>query len=98
MTKTFQNPTSNEHVTLDDAHMEEKDTQEPKIWTGRSVLKVYFMNPEILEEWANGTRIDNIMTWASSWNSPLYDQIPRFEETKDDLTADIRVRFSGVRA
>ena len=96
MSENFQNPTSNQHVTLDDAHTEERDTQQPKIWAGRSVLKVYFMNPKILEEWANGTRIANIMTWASS--SPLYDQIPRFEETNNDLTVDIRVMFSGVHA
>ncbi len=62
------------------------------------MLNVFFMNPNVLKEWANGTTIGTIMAWASSWNSPIYKHIPRFEETNDVKTADIRVMFSGVHA
>ena len=78
--------------------MDERHNEVPKpseIWRDRSVLKVFFMNAEVLDEWQCGTSIGTIMAWASSWNSPLVDKIPRFEETKTIGNSDIRVKFSG---
>ncbi len=92
-TDEFKHPTSNKYIEFEEQPSIEKKVD--RIWHGRSVLKVYFMNPEKLVEWKCETSIGTIMSWASTWTSPHYPQIPRFEETEDTKKADIRVKFSG---
>lgn len=87
-------PTSDQFISFDEDVSKEKPS---KIWKGRKVLRVHFMNPEVLDGWENGTSVANIMAWAnSSWNSTFYEHIPRFEATKDMKIADIRVFFSST--
>ncbi len=91
----FKHPTSNTYVQLEKRRGVEKGIT--KIWKGRKVLKVYFMNAETLDQWGEEEILSTstIMSWASAWNSPILPKIPRFEETKNITKADIRVKFSG---
>ncbi len=74
-----------------------------KLWVGRDVLWVYFMNPKRLvkESWMCGKEllnVQNIMDWAGAWNSPTHPNIPKFKKTDDQDKADIRVEFIGGHA
>ena len=69
--------------------------QTKKIWGGRTILKVYFLNPSLLDSWLyDDMKVDtaNILDWAAEWNAPFY---PKFEETDSKKEADIRVEFTG---
>ena len=71
-----------------------------KAWRGRRVLKVYFMNPESIDEWGWKCRGDpmNIITifaWARVWNIVEIPGIPHFEMSEIARHADIRVQFSS---
>ncbi len=106
---SFKHPTSNQYIsfdkkrcaqdevsTVDESLTHIQGPKTSKIWRDRSVLRVYFMNPGALHDWKCGiSGTGTIMSWASSWNSPLFEQIPRFEETDAVGRADIRVKFSG---
>ena len=67
-----------------------------KVWKGRQVLKVYFMNPEVLEGWkCEGKKMttEMIMEWANAWEQA--PSAPQFKATSNVKIADIRVKFSG---
>ena len=74
-----------------------------KIWAGRQVLNVIFLNGEFISDnrWRCGAAmltLQNIMDWARVWNSPLVDSIPKLkmiEIQKAGSKADIRVKFSS---
>lgn len=64
------------------------------------VLRVHFLNPEILENegWTCGHKqltVNNVLDWATFWNSHAekYPKIADEEATKDE--ADIRVEFTS---
>ncbi len=62
----------------------------PKIWEGREALKVYFMNPEELDD------CNTVLAWARIWNVPFFrDTIPYLAWTEHAEKADIRVMFSS---
>lgn len=86
-------PTGEQYISFDVETNREKPS---KIWKGRRVLKVYLMNSKVLKDWKNGTSIADILAWANSWNSTVYEHIPRFEETREKSLADIRVSFSSM--
>lgn len=72
--------------------------QTKKIWGSREVLKVYFLNPSVLESWICGKQAMNtatIMAWAAKWNHPFFEKIPKFQEVDSSDNADIRVEFTG---
>ncbi len=57
---------------LSDANQKGVDSY-VNFWTGRDVLYVYFLNPDILEQekWEceyGVLNIDNILSWAEAWN------------------------------
>ena len=67
-----------------------------KVWAGRQVLRVYFMNPEVLEGWkCEGKRMtpEMVMKWAGAWQQA--SSAPQFTVTSRVQRADIRVKFSG---
>ena len=67
-----------------------------KVWEGRQVLRVFFMNPEVLRGWKyRGREIttEMIMEWASVWEQA--SSAPQFTVTPRVGKADIRVKFSG---
>ena len=67
-----------------------------KVWEGRQVLRVYFMNPKVLEGWkCEGKKMttDMIMEWAGAWEQA--PSAPQFEVTPKVDKADVRVKFSG---
>ncbi len=64
------------------------------------VLKMHFMNPEILEKegWTcghNQLSVNNVLDWATFWNSHAdnYPKIANEEATIEK--ADIRVKFTS---
>ena len=60
------------------------------------MVKVFFMNPEVLEGWkCEGKEIttEMIMEWAGVWQQA--PSAPQFEVTTNVKKADIRVKFSG---
>ena len=72
------------------------------IWTGKNVLYVHFLNPDILkqENWKCGRavlNIENILAWAAAWNTKKCLSIPIFENTDRADSADIRVKFEGTK-
>ena len=75
--------------------------QTEKMWGKRDKhLKVYFINPEVLEDegWMCGDapmNVDNIFAWAQQWNSNAFPDIPKFEYTHSAKKAHIRVYFGG---
>ena len=65
-----------------------------KVWKGRQVLKVFFLNPEVLRGWRLTT--DTILEWAGVWQEKdVEDKIPVFTVASRKDKADIRVMFSG---
>ena len=67
-----------------------------KAWRGRQVLRVYFMNSEVLEGWkceGEDITIEMIMEWAGAWEQA--DPAPQFAVIDKEKKADIRVMFSG---
>ena len=71
------------------------------IWTGKDVLFVHFLNPEILEQekWkceGSVLNIGNIVSWAEAWNTNKCPNIPTFKKTERPERADIRVKFTGT--
>ncbi len=73
-----------------------------KLWKGREVLKVHFLNPSVLESWKSGhgfskksMSISMVLEWANdAWNQ--CDAIPEFIVTESAKKADIRVLFLGM--
>ena len=68
-----------------------------KVWKGRQVLRVFFMNPEVLEGWKCGRKkmtTEMIMEWAGVWQQRA-PSAPQFTVTERVDKADIRVKFSG---
>lgn len=68
-----------------------------KLWKERQVLRVLFMNPDVLKGWkCEGKEMttEMIMEWVDSvWqNAPA---APQFNVTESVHRADIRVMFSG---
>ena len=68
-----------------------------KVWEGRQVLRVYFMNPEVLEGWkCEGKKkltTEMILEWAGVWEQA--PSAPQLTVTRRMDKADIRVKFSG---
>ena len=67
-----------------------------KLWKGRQVLKVYFMNSDALKGWESGKKnmtTETIMEWAGTWEKA--PSAPQFTVTTRVDSADIRVKFSG---
>ncbi len=54
-----------------------------KLWKGREVLKVHFLNPSVLESWKSGHGFSK-------------KSIPEFIVTESAKKADIRVLFLGM--
>ncbi len=72
------------------------------IWTGKNILFVHFLNPDILkqENWKCGKavlNIENILAWAATWNTKKCLSIPIFENMDRADSADIRVKFEGTK-
>ena len=65
-----------------------------KVWAGRQVLRVFFLNPDFVTRW--GLTKDTIMEWAAVWHQSDDDLIPLFQENTVAKKADIRVKFSGT--
>ena len=66
------------------------------------MLKVYFINPDYIDEcgWkcrGEPINVNTILAWARVWNILPYPTIPRFELVEDDkkVRPDIRVQFSS---
>ena len=69
-----------------------------KLWKNRQVLKVYFVNPEVLEGWkCEGKKMttDMILKWAGAWEQA--PSAPQFKVTERVAKADVRVKFSGIK-
>ena len=67
------------------------------IWAGRQSLRVFVLNPEVLERWR--LTIDTILEWANgNKDHKAWSDVMLFEETKKIDKADIRVKFSGIGA
>ncbi len=71
-----------------------------KIWIGHEKLKVYFLNPDVVDNWMHKgvpINVTNIMGWAQMWNPSMELPIPVFDMTViNDGRAQIRVKFSGT--
>ena len=64
------------------------------IWEKREVLKVHFLNPEVVQKW--GLTTATILEWANGTpEQEAWGEIMTFEESKNIKRADIRVEFSG---
>ncbi len=61
-----------------------------KIWAGRELLKVTFLNPYVLHTW--GITRDDILDWAKVWDVGN-EKVPTFICSK--TKGDIRVKLSG---
>ena len=86
---------------LSDANQKGVDSY-VNFWTGKDVLYVYFLNPDILEQekWEceyGVLNIDNILSWAEAWNPKKFPNIPIFKKTDRADKADIRVKFEGTK-
>ena len=71
-----------------------------KIWKGRQVLTVSFLNKEFIDEHGGSSvlTVQSIMDWAGVWNSCVSpeDNIPKFEMASfQNSKADIRIKFSS---
>ena len=71
-----------------------------KVWRDRQVLRVYFMNPDDIDdlEWkcrGEPLNTNTILAWAQVWNIVPYPEIPKFEMIERASRADIRVQFSS---
>lgn len=66
-----------------------------KIWRGRDVLKVYFMNPDYLSQGTYPLTLATVVSWAKTWSTSLVPNIPKFEQTDSVENADIKVKFGG---
>lgn len=64
-----------------------------RIWKGREVLKVVFLNPEVLSQW--GLTIGTVLDWANLWNADHRNKVPVFAQASNLRRADIRVMCSG---
>ena len=62
-----------------------------KIWKGREVLLVYFLNPELLQRHGR-LNVNKVLDWAKKWS---VGDIPKFERTISPESADITVEFGG---
>ena len=65
-----------------------------KVWAGRQVLRVFFLNSGVLTGW--GLDVDTILEWAAVWRQTDDDRIPLFQKCTTSKKADIRVMFSGI--
>ena len=65
-----------------------------KLWRGRNLLKVYFLNPHILGR-DGRLSVSTILACAQQWNSRAFSDVPNFERTDSTWNADIRVYFGG---
>ena len=71
-----------------------------KIWRGRQVLTVFFMNEEFIYEqkWESfhgeQLTVEQIMEWAETWNSSDVHSVIKFEIVPFQQ-ADIRIKFSS---
>ncbi len=67
-----------------------------KVWQ-REILKVYFMNPPVLDSWRIGVTTQQILDWANeAWRKdPMNSNIPEFNLCEVLNKADIRVKFAG---
>ena len=65
-----------------------------KVWAGRQVLRVFFLNPEALRSWGLTTEI--ILDWAAVWQQQEDEKIPIFQKCFAARKVDIRVGFSGT--
>ena len=69
-----------------------------KLWSGRDILKVYFMDEDLVNQWRvrnESLSIALILEWANLWKYRC-DTVPRFIwERTDIMKSDIRVKFSG---
>ncbi|XP_064383861.1 uncharacterized protein LOC135332882 isoform X2 [Halichondria panicea] len=66
-----------------------------KIWAGRELLKVTFLNPDVLNSW--GLTRDNILDWAKVWDVGN-EKVPTFKQVPKASRADIRVLLSETQA
>lgn len=74
-----------------------------KVWKDRCELRVYFLDPEILQddEWKVGycdspprpMTINHILNWAGEWNKHE-GGVPKFVKAESAEESDIRVSFS----
>ena len=71
-----------------------------KIWRGRQVLTVFFVNEEFIYEqkWKSfpgkQLTVEQIMEWAGTWNSSDFQSVLKFEMVPFQQ-ADIRIKFSS---
>ncbi len=66
------------------------------IWKGREILKVYFMNPEVLVSWHIGVTPQQMLDWANeAWSKDPNSKVPKFEQCDSIRRGDIRVKFAG---
>ncbi len=66
------------------------------LWKEREILKVYFMNPLVLESWDIGMTTQQILDWANgAWRKTPNTKIPEFINCVDARRNDIRVKFAG---
>ena len=71
-----------------------------KIWRGRQVLTVFFMNEEFIyeEKWKSSRgyqlTVEQIMGWAGTWNLSDFHSVPKFEMVPFQQ-ADFRIKFSS---
>ena len=71
-----------------------------KIWRGRQVLTVFFMNEEFIHEqkWksfpAKQLTVEQIMEWARTWSSSDFHSVLKFDVVPFHQ-ADIRIKFSS---
>lgn len=61
-----------------------------KMWKGREVLLVYFLNPEYLVH--SSVNVNKVLDWAKKWS---VGDIPKFERADSPEVADITVEFGG---
>ncbi len=63
------------------------------------LLKVFVMNPEVLDHWSykqSKITVATILEWANSWNPNRKDAIPIFAEEQSVKRAHIRIKLSGL--
>ncbi|XP_064383859.1 uncharacterized protein LOC135332881 isoform X2 [Halichondria panicea] len=69
-----------------------------KIWKGRETLNVYFMNPDVLDNWKSRgepMNFNTVLAWARVWNVSIFsDAIPSLAWREKAEKADVRVKFS----
>ena len=66
------------------------------IWKEREILKVYFMNPPVLDSWGIGVTTQQILDWANeAWRKDPNSKVPKFELCGTSRRADVRVKFAG---